>query len=283
MGWLFEADAIDLLPVPPSDPGAVSLPVNEDWSEPADNKDAEIAFRTVIQTLPPRPGGGGGGMTTNSDKVDDIIIVGGPPRIEYPGFDPNPGGGGGGEGGDPGGGGNPTQPQPTDRPYDACEDREADTLANDINVEMQGKPDLSTREYGALIWRDDAGNLHRTSLVPGTNSEVNFPANSNDLGIDNYNRVVGMVHSHPSLVYLTETQQWVQASSGGIHGGDWRAADGWLQMHSISKSNFTMYVSYQGTMKEYDFHDNTNLALRSAYDSTGSQESGDYNPGATCP
>jgi len=169
---------------------------------------------------------------------------------------------------------------PPPNPYDPCEDRAADTLADDINDEITRQPDSDRREYGALIWRDDAGNLHRAALVPGTNGQVDWPANPSVLGLDSYSRVVGMVHSHPTTVNLGG--QWVSASHTGIHGGDWAAADGWVTMHNLDQANFTMYISDRGAIREYDYADNTSN-LRSERTDRGSVESGDYNPGSSCP
>ena len=170
---------------------------------------------------------------------------------------------------------------PPPNPYDRCEDRAADTLADDINDEITRQPDSDRREYGALIWRDDAGNLHRTALVPGTNDRVDWPADSSTLGLDSYSRVVGMVHSHPTMVDLGGGR-WVSATHTGIHGGDWAAADGWVTMHNLDRANFTMYISDRGTVREYVYADNTSNS-RSVRTDRGSVESGDYNPGSSCP
>lgn len=183
--------------------------------------------------------------------------------------------------GDQGSGGGGGGPPPQSRSYDACEDRAADTLAEQINNEIAAQPDSDTREYGALIWRDDAGNLHRTALVPGTNDRVNWPADPSTLGLDSYSRVVGMVHSHPTMVELSGGQ-WVSATHTGIHGRDWAAADGWVTMHNLDRANFTMYISDRGAVREYDYADNTSNS-RQARTDQGSVESGDYNPGSSCP
>ncbi|MDP2765238.1 MAG: hypothetical protein Q8O54_10430, partial [Brevundimonas sp.] len=115
---------------------------------------------------------------------------------------------------------------------------------------------------------------------PGTNGQVDWPADSSVLGLDSYSRVVGMVHSHPTMVNLGG--QWVSASHTGIHGGDWVAADGWVAMHNLDQANFTMYISDRGTIREYDYADNTSTS-RTADTDQGSVESGDFNPGSSCP
>lgn len=210
-------------------------------------------------------------------RVDDVVVTGRPWRVadynpgwyDWDGYDTS----------------QPENPYWYDpRPYDACEDRQADTLASQINSEIAAQPDSDRREYGALIWRDDNGNLHRTALRPGTNGRVDWPADPTELGLDSYSRVVGMVHSHPSWVNLgtDAAPNWVQASHGWMHGGDWAAADGWMNLHNLSFENFTMYISYQGQIREYDYRDNV-WASRTAQTDAGSVQSGDYNPGQACP
>lgn len=210
-------------------------------------------------------------------RVDDVIVTGTPPS--------------GGGGYDPGwydwDGYDTSQPEPPQwqdpRPYDACEDRRADSLADDINREIASQPDSGRREYSALIWRDDDGNLHRTRLVAGTNGSAPFPADPTELGIDSYSRVVGMVHSHPSEVNLgtDASPNWVPASHGWMHGGDWDVADDWVNNHRLSEANFTMYISYQGQVREYDYADNRSVSRQELTD-RGSVQSGDYNPGQAC-
>lgn len=53
-------------------------------------------------------------------------------------------------------------------------------------------------------------------------------------------------------------------------------------MHGLSQANFTMYISDQGTVREYDYADNKTNS-RTALGGEGSTESGDYIPGASCP
>lgn len=94
-----------------------------------------------------------------------------------------------------------------------------------------------------------------------------------------------MVHSHPSEVNLgTEASpNWVQASHGWIHGGDWQVADSWVGSYGLDINNFTMYISYQGVTREYDYVDNLNPSIRASQTDSGSDRSGDYNPGEACP
>jgi len=227
-----------------------------------------------------------------STDLGEIVVIGDRPWYELYNNWWEVGGSLGGDGPDPwtdsGGGGDGGQTtDPTQRDYDACEDRQADTLADDINDEIRNQPDSDRREYGALIWRDDQGNLHRTALVPGSNGSVPFPADPTELGLDSYSRVVGMVHSHPSLVDIgtNGVSNWVSASHGWIWGGDWLVADDWVNTHNLDPDNFTMYISFEGQIREYDYFDNQSPELREPdnFTDAGSAESGDYNPGASCP
>lgn len=273
---------------------ALTLPSAPESLSP-DTQDWIVAFKASATNdtyLPLFGAGDPGNGDGSGTRVDDIIVVGERPRNDDDPYDEwwETGGLPGGEGPDPGmgggdgwGGGGGDAVDPTQRDYNACEDRQADTLAADINDEIRNQPDSDRREYGALIWRDDEGNLHRTALVPGTNGEVPYPADPNELGLDSYSRVVGMVHSHPSWVLLPSG--WVPASHGWMHPGDLIAADRWVSQNDLDADNFTIYVSFEGQVREYDYFDNRdeNIRLLTNYTSEGSEESGDYNPGETCP
>ena len=282
--WMFEPGPDPLLNLA-EQPGSPD-PGTANWFPPAPADD----FETWLSETQPKRGhddfgpmfiegegeGEGGGDDDGARELDEVVVTGSrierlPTSVQVTiGDVEQPVGGDGGGGG--------WFPPPN--AYDPCEDRAADTLADDINDEIARQSDSDRREYGALIWRDDAGNLHRTALVPGTNGQVDWPANPSVLGLDSYSRVVGMVHSHPSLVNLGG--QWVPASHTGIHGGDWAAADGWVTIHNLDQANFTMYISDRGTIREYDYADNTSNSRQADRDQ-GSVESGDYNPGSSCP
>ena len=117
----------------------------------------------------------------------------------------------GGNGVDPdvpptGGGGDQST---EDRPHDPCEDRQADTLADQIKDEIMAKGDSDRVEYHSLIWRDGQGNLHMTDPLPLTDT---FPADPGALGLYSYSQVVGLVHSHPTEVNLNG--EWADATHG---------------------------------------------------------------------
>lgn len=209
------------------------------------------------------PGGGGGGW--------------------YP---PLPGGGGGGDGG--GGGGGYQDPRPD---YDDCDDRASDTKAADINDEINDKPDSNTREYGALLYRDANGDIQRTRLLSGDNWSLTelaglLPA---DLGFDSWDQVVGLVHSHPTMNNVgTEANPiWLPSTPESHHdrpsSGDWVNADFYIR-NGANEENFTLYISHDGVIKEYDAFDNKTESRDITIPRGGhGAESGDYNPGATCP
>lgn len=221
MDWLFEG------------PAGHDFPETDfDRPDGRDESLSDILQARRADLTDPLAGFGGGKLDlwapqriADGGNPGDILVTGDRDKWWEDLFD-QPGGGGGSSGGGGGGGGElpPNEPDL----YDACDDRKSDSLAQSINDEIQGKPDKDTREYGALIWKDAAGNVHRTALVPGTNGRVPWPSDPGELGLDSYSQVIGMVHSHPTLVNLgTDAQpNWVSASYTGIHGGDWVAADG---------------------------------------------------------
>ncbi len=81
--------------------------------------------------------------------VDDIVVSGdvpdGTPELPSDGRGDQTGNSGTSGGGS--GSQSPTQQPPAD-PYDACQDRESDALAEDINDEISRQPDSDKREYG---------------------------------------------------------------------------------------------------------------------------------------
>lgn len=180
-----------------------------------------------------------------------------------------------------GGGGNDRQD------YDECEDRAVDTLAADINAEIQQAPNKDIHEYGALIYRDENGNLQRTALLEGNNYSLTALSGAlpSELGFTSWEQVVGFIHSHPSMVEqedgsyipITPESRWDLPSSG-----DWAFADFLRGMNN--DHNLTLYISHNGTVKEFDLYDNRDQSRDTTKGSEGhGNESGDYNPGAACP
>lgn len=225
-------------------------------------------------------------------QVDDIIITaeGGGGWWDHFPYNPWPttSGGGGGGGGDP-----DTMQEPEG--YDRCQDREADALAAEINAEIAAQPDAARREYGSLIWKDASGALHRTPLIAGTNQRVNWGGALNPAqGFTSFSQVVGVVHSHPTEIESEEgAGDWHAPDSTDhfelIWAGDWRSADGFVfgdpqdPADDADWANFTMYISYQGEVREFDWWQNM---LRSrdpiSHPNGEGTESGDYDPDGTC-
>lgn len=216
-------------------------------------------------------------------ELDPVVVIG----------DGGGGSGGGGTGsGGPGGDGLPgdhdeidEDPGQLDRPYDACEDRAADTLADKINDLIKSKPDSNRIEYGALIWRDADGQLHMTEVTPGNNDRWFPPSEPTGNGFDSWSQVVGYVHSHPTEVY--RDGNWITVTPESHYErpstGDWVYADS-LIAREASANNFTIYVSYNGQVREYDSRSNTTQNRDINIPMAGhGNESGDYSPGTNCP
>lgn len=232
---------------------------------------------------------------TDSYNPGDIEVTGERPSEELEFFlngrnhgTGDGGTGGGNTGGNPGG--DPPPPDPD--PYSACDDRKADTLAQSINDEIQGKADKDKKEYGALIWKDDQGNLHRTRLLEGDNGRLSGldGETPQSLGFSNWSQVVGLVHSHPTQVNVgtAENPVWLAVTPESNFDlpsrGDWVTADGFVREGKASANNFSLYISFGGSVKEFDYSDNTSQSRDTSQAAPGSGvESGDYTPGASCP
>jgi len=214
-------------------------------------------------------------------SLPDIEVP--PPPRPTPGQFYNPGDYGGWDGHDTSEPWVPEYPPPPPDPYDACEDRRADTIAEQINNIIRSKPDSDRVEYGALIWRDDSGQLHYTEVTPGDNGQWVPPAPPAGGVFHSWSQVVGYVHSHPTQVY--QGNEWVnvrpESHFDRPSSGDWRTADFFIAQ-GASLENFTVYVSYNGQIKEFDSRMNTNQSRSSAPMAGHGIESGTYQPGASC-
>lgn len=221
----------------------------------------------------------GGNNTWPPHELDEIVVT-------HPGYDhdwsyddqddvpPGTGGGGGGE--------------DSRDDYRECEDRAADTIANELNALLQQKPDKDRIEYGALIWRDADGTLRHSDLTGTENGrwtgmEGKSPA---DFGMTSWSQVVGIFHHHPTQVELSPGN-WVNVTPESHFdrpsSGDWGTVFHFIEQNGASLDNLTMYLSFDGTVKEYDAFNNQNESRNPNDRGPGhGQESGDYNPGATC-
>ena len=193
---------------------------------------------------------------------------------------------GGGDGG--GGGGHSPDPRPD---YNDCQDRKADTIARDLNAELATKPDSNRIEYGALIYKDENGVLQRTELTGSsgdrwTGMEGKFPE---DFGMTSWSQVVGIFHHHPTEVL--QNGEWIDITDPVYSAsnydkpssGDWLTTFDFINTNGANLDNFTIYVSFNGIVKEFDAFNNASES-RNPNDASGGHgtESGDYRPGTQC-
>jgi hypothetical protein len=244
---------------------------------------------------------GGFGQAPDDEDVTEVepIVVEGrrPPTAVSPGWGdgseyppvPDGGGGGGQSEGDP----DAWLPEPED--YDRCQDRAADALADEIAREIADQPDSHRREYASLIWKDANGVLHRTDLIPGDNFSVDWSqALDPSVGFNSFSQVVGLVHNHPSEIETSPgAGDWSAVDPSWnfemVWAGDWRAADGLVfgdpdvVGDEADWANFTMYVVFQGQVREFDWWQNQARSRDDKAHPLGEgTESGDYDPDATC-
>ncbi len=109
------------------------------------------------------------------------------------------------------------------------------------------------------------------------------------LGITAWSQVVGIVHSHPTMIdtgtEANPTGLYTPAPSNGrydlMSGGDHFTADQ-IVGYGASMNNFTSYISYNGNIREFDYKDNVNESRTDTPYGRG-VESNDYDPEAQCP
>lgn len=161
---------------------------------------------------------------------------------------------GDGTGGGGGGGSSSTEPTPPD-PID-CSDRKAMEAEGVINDE----PDRLSKENAILIYRDANGQVQKSGVIQGGDSSISQQAietEMNRLGIDR-SQVTGIVHNHPYNTYGAEPEVNRYPSGGVVPGGDWSAAD-WFVNGGAGGSNgagFSLYVvDTAGHMREFSFKD----------------------------
>ena len=201
----------------------------------------------------------------------------------------------------------PAPPPPQDdKPpeWNECLDRKADTLAKNIHDEIAAKGD-QLKEWGALIWKDASGNLHRTELVPGTATKVPlFDRTPESYGFENWGQVVGVVHSHPTHTQVVNTNgtedtsddTFYQHSDGTNNipissesqawlpsGGDHVTMDDIASRAGADVPNLRQYISHGSDVKEFDYYNNDNKDLIGQDRHTASKASTSFQPGASCP
>ncbi len=208
---------------------------------------------------------------------------------QYPGlFDHDFNGFGGDEFTDVGGG-----DSSNDEPYSACTDRKADTQAATFNSKLATKPDANIREYGAILWQDSAGNVHMTDLFPGdinlADGRRSLPFFTGELlaewGVPSVGSIVGVIHNHPT--HLVGPGWTVGAPRNIMDLASLPSVDDWnasfnLRDRGASEQNFTMYISYDGAITEFDLRENINVDRVNSGAGRGVASNG-YNPGQSCP
>ena len=211
--WMFDDGSAEALlnqdygapPVFP-EPAPPPLDGSDPWDDPlwpplAGDDDptvvAPVVITGVLPEPPPSGGGGGGGAGGRGDWLSDVDAV----------TD----------------GGGDLGPQPN-RPegWDDCEDREADSLAQEIKEAINNASDSDRTEYGSLIYRDADGNLQSTSLMPGTNglwTPLGPNTQPGDFGLESWSQVVAIVHSHPIWRQGEDADgpYWVRVSPSDNH------------------------------------------------------------------
>jgi hypothetical protein len=115
--------------------------------------------------------------------------------------------------------------------FDVTSDRQADRLAEQIGLEIRSQAEFNLREYGAVIWKDAAGGLHRTSIVAGpvsgTGNGTQTPISDvwSQIDFAGGGRIAAFIHSHPPVYNAASLQNPIfnpAPLSGTLSGGDFR-------------------------------------------------------------
>ena len=133
---------------------------------------------------------------------------------------------------------------------EASIDEHADGYAALAAKAIAAQSNSSSREYGALIYRNSTGGISITNLVPGTATVVEYDLS--DLGV-NGGAVIGIVHNHPPDEYdgsLSELNVNNVPSDN-----DWAAADWFINTYNANSDLMTLYiVGTDGVLREYDYN-----------------------------
>jgi len=164
--------------------------------------------------------------------------------------------------GGPRGGGSSGGSEPDPEPeypddFDKCADKAADKLAEQIKNEMKAKDNIKRVEYGAIIWRDSEGDVHRTGVIEGTRHNVELDKSWSEVDFAKGGKVIGIMHSHPSEYPQSSfggKEQWVPSTNGhDLSTGDF---DNLIAQSSGSApgfdpANMRYYLYKDGEVKEY--------------------------------
>lgn len=239
-------------------------------AEPAKARDAFLLFT---------PGATGEDPEDDEvTRVDDVIVDG---TVDWPGGEPTGPGGWHGEQDhdfvDDGGG--DLQDPPIVRPagWDECQDRAADELAAVAALALSLLPDIDSREYGYIIYRDANGDLQLSTLITGDNHSLtglNERSQPADLGFTSWSQVVGIIHSHPSIRFGSDGLPINVAPADGHHlpnQDDWRWPD-FLVGQQADGVNLRQYIYHAGGLHEYDMYNNL----------SGNRQTPAENAGGSC-
>lgn len=97
------------------------------------------------------------------------------------------------------GGGGSTPPFQSNYPvgFDKAADKRVDLLAKQLAQQIFSKPDVFRKEYGAIIWRDSAGNFHATTIRAGTDRSIDLTPLFSQIDFAGGGKIVAVMHSHP--------------------------------------------------------------------------------------
>lgn len=155
-------------------------------------------------------------------------------------------------------------------------DNSVDSTAASIAAEIAAKSDDGQREYGAVIWKDANGNVHRTTVTPGTDGPAaNWDPASvwNQIDFANGGEVVGIIHSHPH-------------QNTGLNGDTISSAD-FDRLMAVAQNtagyqsgydnvNFRDYLVYNGVVSEYYGFDQNAAYVGAGGQATWAVASTDY-------
>lgn len=168
------------------------------------------------------------------------------------------------------------EPPPPPRPLDwsECLDRKIDDLAEQAANIINRLSDSDRKEYGFLIWMDGNGGVQLSALIHGDNSALTGLTTSTPsaLGFSSWSQVVGMVHSHPTLVHArTPDGSGLRYNADGSpfyiettpdnhfdlpSTGDWFLLDNHFSPGNKNASMLRNYILYDNNLKEYDLYQN---------------------------
>lgn len=144
------------------------------------------------------------------------------------------------------------QPTPS---TEYVEDKAADALATHVASLIKNMPDYNVREYGAVIYRDQYGEIKISDIQPGPvgaqGGQVDLSGIVNQVGAHN---VIGFIHSHPAIQPLNgEPNPYANLlSTGDIENFSW------LDTYGDQSVDQRVYLLHGNQVDEYDVSHNLN-------------------------